>query len=362
LDLNTLGWNSHFSHEFDLIAGSKSGNGRALAAGRVCADSRHIYTILTEAGELSAEVSGKFRAEAGVKADFPVVGDWVAAALRSEEGKAVIHAVLPRMNSFSRRSAGYKTEEQVIAANIDTAFIVTAADGDFNPRRVERYLTLAWNSGAEPVVVLNKTDMSGSPEDLVAELSSVAVGVPILPMSAETGVGLDALFTRLEAGETAALLGSSGVGKSTIINRLLGFMKQDTFAVREDDSRGRHTTTRRELIVLPAGGILIDNPGMREVGLWGEESGLEETFFDIEELASRCRFGDCGHGSEPGCAVRAAMEDSRLDPERFQSYVKLQKELRWAAAREVGRLSLEEKRRWKAISKLQKQLKKERGP
>jgi len=361
LDLNTIGWNSHFSNEFDLIKGSKHLEGRDLIPGRVSADSRHIYAIVTEAGELTAEVSGKFRSGAGAKADFPVVGDWVAAAPLPGEGKAIIHAVLPRVNSFSRRSAGFKTEEQVVAANIDTVFIVTAADGDFNPRRVERYLTLAWNSGAEPVVVLNKTDAIDRPEDLVAELESVAVGVPILPVSAEKALGLEALFNHLEAGETATLLGSSGVGKSTIINRLVGAARQDTFAVREGDSRGRHTTTRRELIVLDAGGIIIDNPGMREVGVWGDEAGLEETFSDIEELASRCRFGDCSHRSEPGCAVRAALENSSLDPGRFESYLKLAKELRWAAAREEGRLALEEKRRWKTISKFQKQLKKERG-
>ena len=360
MDLHTLGWNSHFSNELNALNAGARLAGRGLVPGRVSSDARHIYAVMTELGELTAEVSGRFRSSADAKADFPVVGDWVAVGARPEEGKATIHAILPRVNSFSRRSAGFKTEEQVVAANIETALIVTAADGDFNPRRVERYLTLAWNSGADPVVVLNKTDLAESLEELLAKLEAAAVGVPILPVSAETGEGLDRLFAHLETGETAALLGSSGVGKSTIINRLLGFVRQDTFAVREDDSRGRHTTTRRDLIVLPAGGILIDNPGMREVGLWGEEAGLEETFSDVEAIASRCRFGDCGHGSEPGCAVRAALEGGALDPGRFQSYLKLQKELRWAAAREEGRLALEEKRRWKAISKLQKSLKKER--
>jgi ribosome biogenesis GTPase len=361
LDLNTLGWNSHFSSKFDIVTGFKPHADRGLVPGRVSTDSRHIYTIITEKGELTAEVSGRFRADADAKAAFPVVGDWVAAAARPEEGKATIHAVLPRVNSFSRRSAGSKTEEQVVAANIDTVFIVTGADGDFNPRRVERFLTLAWNSGAEPVLVLNKIDLAEHPEDLVLELEQASGGVPILPASAETGQGFRSILDRLEAGETAVLLGSSGVGKSTIMNRLLGFTRQETFAVRDDDSRGRHTTTRRELIVLPSGGILIDNPGMREVGLWGDDSGLEEAFSDIEELAARCRFADCSHMKEPGCAVRAALEDSSLEPERFDSYLKLGKELRWAAAREEGRLALEEKRRWKSISKFQKQLKKERG-
>ncbi len=358
MDLNTIGWNSRFSEELARIIAQQD---RALLPGRVSADSRHIYTVMTEAGELAAEVSGKFRAEAAAKADFPVVGDWVAVSVRPAEGKATIHAVLSRVNAFSRRGAGIKTEEQVAAANIDTAFIVTAADGDFNPRRVERYLTLAWNGGARPIVILNKTDVCERPLDLAAELQSVAVGVPILSVSAETGVGFAALQEHLKPGETSVLLGSSGVGKSTIINRLLAAAVQDTFAVREDDSRGRHTTTRREMFVLKGGGVIIDSPGMREVGLWGDEAGLEGAFSDIEAVASRCRFKDCGHASEPGCAVRAALEDASLDPDRFESYLKLQKELRWAAAREEGRLSLEEKRRWKTISKFQKQLKKERG-
>jgi ribosome biogenesis GTPase len=211
LELHAIGWNSRFSQEFDLLMHSEPHADRSLVPGRVGSDNRHIYTLLTEKGELTAEVSGRFRSGADAKADFPVVGDWVAASARPEEGKAVIHAVLSRSNSFSRRSAGFKTEEQVVAANIDTAFIVTAADGDFNTRRVERYLTLAWNSGAKPIVVLNKIDLSDNPEELITELHTVAFGVPILKVSAENGQGLTDLFDHLGPGETAALLGSSGV-------------------------------------------------------------------------------------------------------------------------------------------------------
>ena len=353
MDLHTLGWNGRLAKESESYAEA------GLIPGRICADQRHHYAVLCEAGEYEAEVSGRFRAEAERKGDFPVVGDWVLLDLLPLEAKAIIKVLLPRASSFSRRSAGEKTEEQVVAANIDTAFIVTAADGDFNPRRVERYLALAWNSGAQPVVVINKVDLVNDPEELVGQLRPSSVGAPILAVSAEKATGLEALLDHVGPGRTAVLLGSSGVGKSTIVNGLVGFTRQETRAVRADDNRGRHTTTTRELIVLSTGGAIIDNPGMREVGLWGDEGGLEDAFADIAALASECRFSDCRHEEEPGCAVRRALEESRLDPDRFESYRKLGRELRWIASREDEALRAERKQFWKSIAKRQKSFRKD---
>ncbi len=348
MNLIELGWNQFFESHFEQF---KAGN---LVPARIAQEHKNIYTALDEHGECLAEVSGRFRFEADGK--FPAVGDWVAIS-RHDEDRAIIQALLPRQSAFARKVAGEETQQQIVAANVDTVFIVIGLDGNYSLRRVERYLTLAWESGALPVVLLNKSDICQELDARTAEVEALAIGTEVHPISARDGQGLDALDKYLSPGRTGAFLGSSGVGKSSIINRLLG---EDRLAVNEAsdaDSRGRHTTTRRELILLPDGGIVIDTPGMRELQVWGDEQGLRQAFEDIEELAVACRFRDCQHSSEPGCAVRKAIQDGKLDRARFENYLKLRKELEYLAARQVMKASAAEKLKWKQISKIQKSLK-----
>jgi ribosome biogenesis GTPase len=263
----------------------------------------------------------------------------VAAERLPGEERAIVRAVLPRRTRFARKEP-WLTEEQVVAANIDTVFLVTDCGRDFKPRRLERYLTAAWDSGGEPVVVLTKADLAEDPLETVAEAEAIAFGVPVHAVSSVTGEGLDELEPYLASGHTIALLGSSGVGKSRLANRLLGEELLATGEVRRD-GRGRHTTTHRELVQLPGGALLLDTPGMRELQLWADESALEETFADVAELARQCRFSDCAHGNEPGCAVRAARSDGTLPEIRWESYSKLQRELRSLALRQDARLRSE---------------------
>ncbi len=258
---------------------------------------------------------------------------------------------MPRKSKFSRKTVGNKTEEQIVAANVDTVFLVSGLDGDFNPRRIERYLILAWESGANPVIVLNKSDLCNSLESCLAEVEAIALGVPIVVLSATNHQGLDALTSYLQPGQTVALLGSSGVGKSTITNQLQGEVVQAVQSVRQGDDRGKHTTTHRQLILLPTGGLIIDTPGMREIQIWAGEESLQETFADIETLAQECRFRDCQHHKEPGCAVQQALAEELLDYSRFLSYQKLQKELAYSARKQDQRAQLAEKERWKKIHK-----------
>jgi ribosome biogenesis GTPase len=269
------------------------------------------------------------------------VGDWVGLA------GAAIRSVLPRKSAIVRSAAGRTSDSQTLAANVDIAFVVSSLGPDLEPRRIERYLVTIWESGAAPEIVLTKADRMDDPWELVAEVEAVAVGVPVHVVSAVTGVGCDALRARIGAGTTAVLLGSSGVGKSTLVNRLVGRERMAVKETRVDDDEGRHTTTHRELIVLPGGGVVIDTPGLRELQLWdggGESVGL--AFADIEELAAQCRFNDCGHGTEPGCAVQAALRSGELSYERHRSWLKLQRELRAIAMRTDARLRREEKRKW----------------
>jgi ribosome biogenesis GTPase len=309
-------------------------------------------------GDRSAVVSGRFRWEAIGPVDYPAVGDWVALepGAAASDATAVIAAVLPRRSAIrrsagdsTRRGGGRTADDQVIAANVDVAFIVAGLDADFNLRRLERYLAVAWASGVTPVMVLNKSDVA---DDLVGRrvaVEAIAPGVDVLTMSALEGQGLDQLASHLRPGRTAVVVGSSGVGKSTILNALLGEVRQATRAVREDDARGRHTTTHRELFALPEGALLIDTPGIRSLEVAGADEGVSAAFDDVESLAAACRFGDCRHVSEPGCAVLAALGDGRLDPARLAAWRKLERELQHQARREDPALAAENRRRWKEI-------------
>lgn len=334
MDLNDLGWDPFFAHHFEAHPG--------LLPARVACQHRDLYVVYSEAGEWTAEVPGKWRHTAQSSAEFPAVGDWVGVAPR-EEDKATIHALLPRKSKFTRQAAGTRTDEQVIAANIDTLFLVNGLDGDFNLRRLERYLTLAWDSGANPVIVLNKADQCPEVEERVAQVEAIAFGVPIHPVSALEQQGLKALVPYLGVGRTVAVVGSSGVGKSTLTNSLLGRQQLLVNAVREDDSRGRHTTTHRELVLLEQGGLIVDTPGMRELQLWADEEDLSEGFGDVEELAAQCRFGDCQHQREPGCAVRAAVNRGILDAGRLESYFKLKREIEKLSRRQAQKARLAER-------------------
>ena len=305
---------------------------------RVAAQHRGEYGVLTERGELRAHVAGRLLHEASSGADLPAVGDWVA--LRDE----TIHAVLPRRSAFQRKVAFHATEAQVLAANIDTVFVVTGLDEDFSARRLERYLTLAWESGATPAVVLTKADLCDDPLAMLLEAEQVAVGVQAHVVSNVTGEGLDELVTYLAPAKTVALLGSSGVGKSSLVNRLFNDEVQATKELAEDGT-GRHTTTARQLFRLPGGAMLVDTPGLREVQLWDADEGIQEAFSDVDELAADCRFNDCAHMREPGCAVQAAIDEGRLPRDRLQSYRALQRELKRLAAKQDGRLRAEERKK-----------------
>ncbi|WP_035987962.1 ribosome small subunit-dependent GTPase A [Leptolyngbya sp. KIOST-1] len=318
-------------------------------AGRVVLEHRGAYQLLTPTGELAAMVSGQFRYQAEGEQNYPAVGDWVV--VQRQPGTAIIQAVLPRRSEFVRKAAGGKTEGQVVAANVDTVFLVCGLDGDFNLRRIERYLVAAWESRAMPVIVLNKADACEDLADRLGQVEAIAFGVALHAVSATTGAGLEQLAPYLGPGQTVALIGSSGVGKSTLTNHFLGVSQQATQAVRDDDSRGRHTTTGRHLLTLPSGALLIDTPGMRELQLWTTSEGLGATFADIEELAEDCRFRDCRHRGEPGCAVEAAVEAGDLSRSRLHSYHKLQREQQWIDQRQDARAAANSKRRWKTIHK-----------
>ena len=337
MNLRQLGWNDFFA--------------RQCATGipaRVAATCREQFTVWTEAGEIDAEPSGTLRYESPL---WPVVGDWVM--LR--ENGAAIDRVLARQTTLSRKQPGREATEQVLAANVDVLFIVSGLDRDYNPRRLERYLVVARDSGARPVILLNKADLAEKLgfdlDDILRGTRALAGGATVIPLSALVDRSLDALAAELADGQTAAMIGSSGVGKSTILNRLLGDERQRTSAVREDDHRGRHTTVTRELFRMPGGWLLIDMPGLREVQLWTAPEGLDESFEDIQELAAGCRFRDCTHENEPGCAVLSAVQDSGLDGARLANYHKMRRELAHLERKADPILRKEERAKWNAVEK-----------
>lgn len=325
-----------------------------LTVGRITLQEKGMYRIRTITGEQKALVSGKFQFDAQLVSDYPAVGDYVMASC-ADPDTAIIHQVLPRRSLFVRKAAGTSKTEQVVAANIDTVFLCMSLNNDFNLRRLERYLAVAWESGASPVVVLTKADLCADLSQKQREVESIAMGVDILTTSAMESDGYRQIVPYLTEGRTVAFVGSSGVGKSMLINRLLGEERLATDGLRNDD-KGHHTTTHRELLLLPGGAMVIDTPGMRELGMWDAASGVEQTFGDIEELAARCRFRNCSHSAEPGCAVRAAIRSGDLDGGHWLSYHKLKNENSYAADSE-SYLAAKEKK-YKEISKINKYNKK----
>jgi ribosome biogenesis GTPase len=346
--LAQLGWNDELADQFDQYVRA------GLDPGRVTAQHRGAWDVATETEDLSAEATGRLR-HAAEPGELPVVGDWVA--LRDGQ----IDAVLPRRSKFSRKTPFTEVSEQVLVANVDVAFVVMGLDDrDFSIRRLERYLTTVWEGGAAPVIVLNKADLAGDLDQQVSQTEAAAFGVPVHVVTAVAAEGLEALAPHLEAAKTGVLLGSSGVGKSTLINALLGETRLATREVR-DDGRGRHTTTHRELLMLPGGGVLIDTPGLRELQLWETDGGLDKAFADIAELVAECRFTDCAHDTEPGCAVQAALADGSLPAERWESYLKLQRELAHLERKLDPRLRTDERKKWAAITKSHRRRKKTLG-
>ncbi|MFP7169825.1 ribosome small subunit-dependent GTPase A [Terribacillus halophilus] len=347
---NLLGWN-------DRLEAARQVYDKKWTPARVVSEHKHMYRVLDDRGELLATLSGKFRQ----KGEFPAVGDWVLIDARHEEGKATIRALLPRKSKFSRNEAGAVTKEQIVAANIDYIYLVMALNQDYNLRRLERYLLAAYDSGALPVIILSKGDLCSDVEGRLLEVEAIAPGVDVYVTSAIDGRGVDAIGNQLAAGVTAAFLGSSGAGKSTLVNMLYGKEVQLAGDIREDDGKGRHTTTHRELIRIPGGGMIIDTPGMRELQLWNQQhAGMSAAFADIEELANGCRFRDCTHQKEPGCRVQEAMDSGGLEAERLQSYFKLQRELRYFDRKTSAKAQLEQGKQFKQLSKHVKQVKKRR--
>jgi ribosome biogenesis GTPase len=339
--LEALGWDAGWASTFEQLEDNN------LMPARVAAQHRGVYVAWSADGELRTRAAGRLFYEHEVGGAVPAVGDWVGVA---EPGR--ITTILPRRSAFIRKRAGFGSDEQVLAANVDVALLLAGLDDDFSLRRLERYITTAWDSGAQPVIVLTKADLCADVFEAVLSVESVAIGVPVLPVSNVTGEGIDALDVHLQPGRTAVLLGSSGVGKSTLLNRLAGSELMRTAEIAADGT-GRHTTTHRELVCLPNGALVIDTPGLRELQFW--EGDVGAAFEDIEALAAECRFRDCAHAHEPGCAVLAAVDEGRLELDRLRSWRKFQRELEAIAARTDRRLRIARKKRWKQIASVARQ-------
>lgn len=338
--LASFGWTEQIARDFQSL------HAPGTVPARVIAEHRDRYVVHTAQGERAAVLAGRLRHRSSTREDLPATGDWVA--VDEGDGTTSIHAVLPRRSLFRRKAAGDATEAQVLAANVDVALVAAALPDDVNARRIERYLALAWESGALPVVLLTRADLVDDADAAVRGVRAVAPGVDVAAVSSITGVGVDALGRWLQPGRTAVLLGSSGAGKSTLTNLLVGTEVLRTGAVRED-GKGRHTTTHRQLVRLRSGALLIDTPGMRELQLWTADAGLESAFADVEALAERCRFADCAHASEPGCAVRAAAESGALNPARLESWRRLRRELDWLEIRQDQAAAAAERARVKTL-------------
>jgi ribosome biogenesis GTPase len=350
IPLRRLGW----SHNFEELFAPHAAAG--LAPARVAVQHRGAYNVYAETGLVAAELVGRVRHSAAGAADLPAAGDWVALEVPPGSARALIHAVLPRRTKLSRKVPWLTTDEQVLAANVDVVLVLTALTGDLNVRRLERYLTTVWESGAQPTVVLTKADLCNDIAGAVAAAAGVAFGVPLHVVSSVTGVGVDEIRAYGTGDRTLAFVGSSGVGKTTLLNRLLG---EERLAVQDvqADGRGRHTTTRRELVLLPESGLVLDTPGLRELQLWDATSGLDAAFEDVEELALSCRFSDCAHTTEPGCAVLRAVDDGRLELARLRSWRKLQRELRALALRQDQRAQADERRRRRVQARSRRRVK-----
>jgi ribosome biogenesis GTPase len=348
--LDELGWDERTAAAFEPWAGRAD-----HVPARVSVEFNHLYRVSTDGAEVEAVVAGRLKHHAASRGELPAVGDWVVLRKRPDEDRAAIVKVLPRRSRFSRKVAGSITDEQVVAANVDVVFLVMSLDHDFSPRRLERYLLLAQESGALPVVLLTKPDLSAGVAAQVAAAAAVAGGAPVHVLNPRSGEGTEALRGYLGRGRTCALLGSSGVGKSTIVNRLVGADVRKTREVREADSKGRHTTTHRELVPVPGGGLLLDTPGMRELQLWAATEAVEQAFDDVERHAGGCHFSDCRHREEPRCAVKAAVAAGVLAADRLESYLKLQDEVARLARQQDQRAQIEEKRRGRIGAKALRQ-------
>lgn len=339
--MTTLGWCPHFSDAFAAL------NRPNWMAGRVVSEDKHSAAVVCELGERTGIIPGRLLHRSETHASLPKVGDWVAVSAVSGENKVVIEAVLPRKSKLARKVTGRSMVEQVVAANLDTVFVVQALDRTFNLRRLERFLVMVNEGGACPVVLLNKSDLCENPSDLLASAKGVA-GCPTIVVSARTRRGIGEIRKLLSPARTVCFVGTSGVGKSSLINRLYGEVLQDTIEVRERDGKGRHATTWREMILLPTGALVIDTPGMREFHLWHVDDGLLDTFPDIAQPAEYCQFRDCTHTHEAACAVKAAVAKGKLSPERLQSFLKLQRERSEARVGESLQARLAERKRSKS--------------
>ncbi len=355
VELATLGWDSGWDGAWERASATRATD--PFVPARVIAEHRGAYEVVLDGASppLAARLAGRLRHLAASPVDLPVVGDWVAVDARPAEGSATVHAVLPRRSRIQRRApSDHGAPVQVLAANIDVVAIATSLNRDLNPRRLERYLAMAWESGARPVVVLTKVDLAAGPVEVAvaeAQLAEIAVGVLVLATSAVTGDGVEAVRALVPRGATLVLVGSSGVGKSTLANALLGDERLVTKEIREDDARGRHTTSSRQLVLLDGGGMLLDTPGIRELALWDEGSGLAAAFSDVDAYATTCQFSDCAHEGEPGCAVRAAVAEGALAADRLAGWRRLEREERHRSLEMDAVARRAEARRWGRIVK-----------
>lgn len=345
MELKKLGFDAFFQKHLEECSHKN------LSLGRICAEHKGGYKLFADDKEINANISGKFRKNAQRREDYPAVGDWVLFECPNNEDRALIQEILPRKSKFSRKTAGKETQEQIIASNVDYAFIICALNYDFNPRRIERYLSLVWQSGATPVIVLTKKDLCENVENKINEVENIAFGVDIYAINNISNEGTDALHKYLAAGKTSVLLGSSGAGKSSLLNNLAQKEIMKVNILRAGIEKGRHTTTHKQMIRLCEDGLIIDTPGIRELQLWDAEDGISQTFQDIEELARTCKFTNCTHQQEPGCAVRQAVSKGTLDGNRLENYLKIQKEQEYLTARQEQSAAKVEKDKWKSIHK-----------